>query len=665
MTAPMNAPMTPLRRKTEQATADARQTVEPTAAATAETAATATAATAAATAATAAAAAAPLHKGRLLIVDDIRENREILRRRFERHGFQATEADGGLQALALIEREAFDVVLLDMMMPDLSGLEVLTRLRVRHPPGALPVIMVTAKSQSDDVVDALSRGANDYITKPVDFSIALARVSTQIERKRAEEKIQTMIDELASANEALEHRVAARTQDLVHSNQKLRSEIEQREKSQAISVHLAHHDALTGIGNRLLFNKQLAEALAYRQRHGGNLSVLFIDLDGFKAINDTLGHSTGDSVLKHLASRLKNGLREGDKLGRLGGDEFAVIQFGDDQPRDAMALAKRMIELIAAPFSVDGHQLLLGASIGIAAAEGDYQEAAPLLRAADLAMYRAKADGRGRYSVFDPKLDQQAQERRGLETALRAAVEQDLFEIHYQPFANLKTGCISGFEALCRWNDAQRGWVPPSTFIPLAEELRLIDVIGERILMRACADAAAWPENITIAVNVSPAQFKSGRLFDAVEAALAASGLHPERLELEVTESIFLQGSDSNCEVLSRLGQLGVRISLDDFGTGYSSLSYLRSFNFSKIKIDKSFINDLATSESSMAIVRAVCGLARSFGATTTAEGVETDDQLSQIRAEGCTDMQGYFFCKPLPVAEIPALLGRMLPPTE
>jgi diguanylate cyclase (GGDEF)-like protein len=607
-------------------------------------------------------APAPAEKGRLLIVDDIRENREILRRRFERQGYSATEAAGGVEALALIEREAFDLVLLDMMMPDLSGLEVLARIRETHAPGLLPVIMVTAKSQSEDVVDALNRGANDYITKPVDFSIALARVVTQIDRKRAEEKIQQMNEELSRANEALEWRVVARTRDLVQSNQLLRSEIEQREKSQAMIEHLAHHDALTGLGNRLLFHKQLSDALAQRQHNGSDLAVLFIDLDGFKTINDTLGHATGDVLLKHLAARLRNNLRETDKIGRLGGDEFAIIQFGNEQPMEATTLAARLIELVATPFNIDDQILTIGASIGIAVAGGDYHDSAQLLRAADLAMYRAKADGRGRYRVFEPQLDRQAQERRDLEAALRSAVEHDALEIHYQPFANLQTGRISGFEALARWKDARLGFVSPAVFIPLAEEVGLIDIIGERILKRACADAAAWPEHITVAVNVSAAQFKSGRLVAAVEEALATSGLAPGRLELEVTESIFLQGSDSNCALLGRLGELGVQISLDDFGTGYSSLSYLRSFKFNKIKIDKSFVRDLSTSQSSVAIVRAVCGLARSFGASTTAEGVETVDQLAQIRAEGCTDMQGYFFSMPLPVSEIPALLARVLP---
>ena len=605
--------------------------------------------------------AMPARKVRLLIVDDIRENREILRRRFERQGFHATEAGGGIEALELIEREAFDLVLLDMMMPDLSGLEVLTRVRAKFAAGSLPVIMVTANSQSEGVVDALSRGANDYITKPVDFAVALARVTTQLERKRAEEKIHRMNEQLLQANDALEHHVADRTQDLVRANQQLRDEMEQRERTQATIAHLAHHDALTGLGNRLQFHKQLGDALTQRARHGGDLAVLFIDLDGFKAINDTLGHATGDAVLKHLASRLRNSLRETDKIGRLGGDEFAVIQFCNEQPREAAALAARLIDVVKTPFSIDDHRLVLGASIGIAIADGEYRDAERLLRAADLAMYRAKADGRGQFRFFDPEFDRQAQERRELELALRSAVEDDTLQIHYQPLVNLETGRVCGFEALSRWEDPQRGFVPPTTFIALAEEIGLIEVIGERILKRACTEAVSWPEHIRVAVNLSPAQFQSGNLVALVQDALAESGLPPGRLELEITESIFLRGSEANLALLSRLGAMGVRISMDDFGTGYSSLSYLRSFAFDKIKIDKSFIRDLPASESSVAIVRAVCELARSFGASTTAEGVETDSQLTQIREEGCTEVQGYMFSRPLPAREIPALLARLL----
>ena len=334
--------------------------------------------------------------------------------------------------------------------------------------------MVTAKTQSEDVVEALNRGANDYITKPVDFPVALARVITQLDRKRAEEKIHQMNQELSRANEALESRVADRTKDLVQSNHQLRTEMEHRERSQAMIAHLAHHDALTGLGNRWLFHKQLNDAVVHRQRHGGDLAVLFIDLDGFKTINDTLGHGTGDSVLKQLAYRLRNAIREGDKIARLGGDEFAIIQFGNEQPKEATALATRLIELVGTPFSIDSERLVIGASVGIAVADGDYQDSDQLLRAADLAMYRAKADGRGRFRVFEPEFDRQSQERRDLEAALRSAVDQDALEIYYQPFANLRTGRISGFEALSRWDDPQRGFVPPSIFIPLAEEVGLI-----------------------------------------------------------------------------------------------------------------------------------------------------------------------------------------------
>jgi len=601
-------------------------------------------------------------KDRLLIVDDVHENREILRRRFERQGFSTTQAAGGIEALDLIERETFDLVLLDMMMPDVDGLQVLARIRAKYSQGVLPVIMVTAKSQSEDIVEALNCGANDYITKPVDFSVALARVITQLDRKRAEEKIQQMNEELSRAKEALESRVAARTEDLAHANQQLQSELEQREKSQATIVHLAHHDALTGLGNRLLFDKQLNDAFVHMQRSGGDLAVTLIDLDGFKTINDTLGHGTGDAVLKNVASRLRNALREGDKIGRLGGDEFAVIQFGAKQPTEAAALATRLIELIRNPFSIDNQSMVIGASIGIAVANDDYQNSAQLLRAADLAMYRAKADGGGRFRVFEPEFDRQVQERRGLEIALRAAVDQDALEIHYQPFVNLGIDKITGFEALSRWKDPQRGFVPPNTFIALAEEIGLIGIIGDRVLKRACAEATTWPEHIRVAVNLSPLQFKSGSLVSSVKDALDASGLPPSRLELEITESIFLQDSESNCALLSQLGALGVNISIDDFGTGYSSLSYLRSFPFDNIKIDQSFIRDLSTNKNSAAIVRAICELARSFGVSTTAEGVETEDQLTRIRAEGCTEVQGYLYSKPLIAGEIPALLARLLP---
>jgi diguanylate cyclase (GGDEF)-like protein len=599
-------------------------------------------------------------KARLLIVDDVGDARAILRRRFERRGFHVAEADGGLAALDRVSREEFDTILLDMMMPDIGGLEVLAGIRAQRSPADLPVIMVTAKGESEDVVEALERGANDYITKPVDFSVALARVNTQLERKHAEEKVRQMNEALHRANEELECRVADRTKELVKANEQLRKEMEQREKSQATIRYLAHHDALTGLGNRTLFHEQLCEAVAHKQQHGGGIAVLFIDLDGFQAINDGLGHSTGDFVLKRVADRLRDTLRDSDRIGRLGGDEFAIIQRGDEQPKEATALAARLIEVIGLPLSVGGQNLVIGASIGIAVADDAYKNSDQLLKAADLAMYRAKADGRGQFRFFEPELDRQAQERRALEVSLRAAVAEEAFEIHYQPFINLQNGRISGFEALLRWKDAKLGPVSPSVFIPMAEEIGLIVPIGRWVLKRACNEAASWPQNIKIAVNLSSVQFQSGDLLSTVNDALAASGLLPNRLELEITESIFLEKSEENLAILKQLRDIGVHISMDDFGTGYSSLSYLRSFPFDKIKIDQSFIRDLSTNQNSVAIVRAVCALGRSFGACTTAEGVETEDQVKRLMAEGCAEVQGYLFGEAKPAAEIPALIARL-----
>jgi diguanylate cyclase (GGDEF)-like protein len=597
---------------------------------------------------------------RLLIVDDVSENRAILERRFQRRGFHITHADGGMPALDLISRESFDVVLLDMMMPDINGLQVLAGIRARHSPTSLPVIMVTAKNQSEDIVEALALGANDYIAKPVDFPVALARVNTQLERKRSEEKIQQMNEALRWANEDLECRVAERTKELFEANQQLRSEMEQRERSEATIRYLAHHDALTGLGNRVLIREHLCDAIASRQRYGQSLAVFFVDLDGFKAINDVLGHSTGDLLLKRVADRLRDSLRDADKIGRLGGDEFAIIQFGDEQPNGAMALGTRLVELIGSPFIVEGQELVISASVGIAVADGDHPDPEQLLRAADLAMYRAKAEGRGRYRFFEPVMDQRAQERRALELDLRTAVLNEAFELYYQPLINLKANRVVGFEALLRWEHPKRGLVSPAAFIPLAEEIGLIVPLGEWVLARACAEAATWPQGIRVAVNLSPVQFHRGQVLSTVKDALAASGLAASRLELEITESVLLEKSGENLATLNELRALGVGISVDDFGTGYASLSYLNSFHFDKIKIDRSFIRGLSERQSSVAIVRAVSGLGRSFGATTTAEGVETEDQLQQVRAEGCTEVQGNFFSPPKPAAELRSLIARL-----
>jgi diguanylate cyclase (GGDEF)-like protein len=596
---------------------------------------------------------------RLLIVDDIADNRAVLARRFERRGFEITEADGGHRAIELIAQQAFDLVLLDVMMPDIDGMDVLRRLREHHSAVSLPIIMVTAKSQSEDVVKALELGANDYVTKPVDFAVALARVNTQIGRKRAEEEVRLANEALRKMNEELEERVAERTASLASANDRLRLEIEHRRQSEEKVHYLAHFDALTGLGNRVLLRQQLEEALVRVRRNGGAIGVIFLDLDGFKIVNDTLGHSVGDALLKAVAERLQENVRDTDKTARLGGDEFAVLQSGDSQPRSADALASRLVAVMSEPFFVDGHQLNLSVSAGIAVMLGNDADPEQLLKNADLALYRAKADGRGTFRFFEPEMDALAQARRSMEVELRGALTRREFELHYQPLINLHTRRIAGFEALLRWSNATRGLVSPAQFIPLAEELGFIAPIGEWAIRQACEHAAGWPQDIKVAVNLSPVQFRSPSLVPAIVQALSASGLPPSRLELEITESVLLDDSDRNLAILRQIRDLGVRIAMDDFGTGYSSLSYLRRFHFEKVKIDRSFVSDVAQNAESRAIVRAITGMCNNLGMATTAEGVETAEQLSCIASEGCTEAQGYYFSPPKPFADIGALLAR------
>jgi diguanylate cyclase (GGDEF)-like protein len=597
---------------------------------------------------------------RVLIVDDVADNRNILARRFQRQGFVISEAEDGLLALDLLERESFDLVLLDVMMPGLNGFEVLTRIRERHGPASLPVIMVTAMAQNVDVEKALGLGANDYVTKPVDFTVALARTKTQLARKYAEDEVRRASQALREANEDLERRVAERTRELSHANAQLRVEIGERERSQAAVQHLAHHDALTGLANRTLFTEKLSEALVRARRSGEDLAVLFLDLDGFKGVNDTLGHPAGDQLLNVIAERLKRTVRDTDKVARFGGDEFAILQLAADLPAGAAVLSGRLVEAVAEPCIIDGQQVVVGTSIGIAVlrTQGQQHDPDQLLRSADLALYRAKAEGRGTFRFFEPEMDARAQARRLMEAGLRRALVDDEFELHYQPLLNLESNCIAGFEALLRWRRSDGTLLPPAEFLPLAEETGLIAPIGDWVLRKACQEAAGWPDEISIAVNLSPVQFKKGDLLNSVKAALDLSGLRPNRLELEITESVLLDKTKSNLETLRALRAFGIKISLDDFGTGYSSLSYLRDFTFDKIKIDRSFVRDMSDERESQAIVSAITGLGGSFGITTTAEGVETVEQLERLRGQGCTEVQGYLISRPVPAPDVMSLVG-------
>lgn len=429
-------------------------------------------------------------------------------------------------------------------------------------------------------------------------------------------------------------------------------DVTEQQRAQSQIAFMARHDALTRLPNRALFGERLERAVAEAGR-GIGFAVFCIDLDNFKQINDTLGHPVGDALLCAVADRISACVREVDTVARLGGDEFAVVQSEVRTVEEAERLAQRIVESVGAPYELVGHRIIVGCSVGIALAPGDGMSREKLLKNADMALYRSKMDGRGTWRFFEPAMDASLQSRRALEIDLREAMDKREFALFYQPIYDLRKDRISGFEALLRWQHPKRGLVPPDQFIPLAEEIGLIASLGEWVLYRACEQAANWPDELKIAVNVSASQFRDARFADVIAKAIDASALAPHRLELEITESVLLGNSSETIATLHELKARGLRIALDDFGTGYSSLSYLRSFPFDKIKIDQSFVRDATATKGSKLIVRAITSLGRSLGMTTTAEGVETVEQLNQMKAEGCNEAQGFLFSRPVPATEL------------
>ena len=429
-------------------------------------------------------------------------------------------------------------------------------------------------------------------------------------------------------------------------------DVTERRRADEKIAHLAHYDALTDLPNRVLFREQIERELQ-RTGRGEQFALLYIDIDEFKGINDSLGHHVGDELLKAVAARIKNCIRETDLIARLGGDEFAVIQTAVEDTADVVEFVTRIHEAIRQPYQCLGHQLSTDASIGIALAPQDGTDLDQLVKNADLAMYAAKAGGRRTHRFFEPTMDASAKARLTMEQDLRQALVDGGFEIHYQPLVNLQRDEVIGCEALLRWRHPERGMVSPAEFIPVAEDTGLIIELGEWVLRTACAEAATWPDHIRVAVNVSPVQLKSQTLALKIMGALAASGLPASRLELEITEAVLIHDDEAALAILHQLRAIGVRIALDDFGTGYSSLSYLKRFPFDKIKIDRCFISDIAEIDGSSAIVQAVVNIAAARNMTTTAEGVETQQQKEMLRTLGCTEMQGYLFSAAKPSADV------------
>ncbi|MCC8966746.1 EAL domain-containing protein [Bradyrhizobium sp. Pear76] len=440
-------------------------------------------------------------------------------------------------------------------------------------------------------------------------------------------------------------------------------DVTEQRRSEAKITYMAQHDALTDLPNRVLLKEWMEQALSGARCGGPSLAVLMLDLDRFKDVNDTLGHPAGDALLKSVAARLRRCVSETTLVARLGGDEFAVIDYVSDPVPEAGLLAEKIRKALSEPIDLGHHRVTTTTSIGIAIAPRDGTDSDEVLRSADLALYSAKSGGRGSFRFFEPELDRLLQARRGLERDMRNALANGEFELHYQPFINVASGETCGFEALLRWHHPQRGMVSPVQFIPLAEETGLIVPLGEWVLRTACAEAAKWPDDLKIAINLSPVQFRSPELVPVIVHALASAGISPDRLELEVTETAIIQDSEAVFAALSQLHDLGVRIALDDFGTGYSSLSFLQKFPFDKVKIDRSFVSELSSAtDESRRIARAIVRFAVSLGKTTTAEGVETREQFDILRADACVEVQGFHFSPPVHSEKVAQMIGGRTP---
>jgi len=681
----------------------------------------------------------------LLLVDDNEVNRDLLSRRLQRHGFEIVTAVDGTHALELAAARDFALVLLDIEMPRVSGLDVLRAIRQQRSASELPIIMVTARQDSADVVEALNSGANDYVTKPVDMPVALARIQTQLARKQAEAALRESEERYAlavrGANDGLwdwnlrtdEVFYAERWKQMlglsndavtaapdewfrrVHRDdiERLRSDIAGHIEGFAPHLESEHRvlhadgtyrwmlargvavrdatgrahrmagslsditegkvsDPLTGLPNRVLFLDRLGQSMERAKRHGRVSAVLFVDLDRFKLVNDSLGHEAGDRFLAAIASRLERSVRTVDTVARvnsevtvarIGGDEFTILLENVKHASDAIRVAERVQHCLRQPFEIDGRQLFTSASIGIATSETAYSNAQDLLRDADTAMYRAKALGKARCEVFDVRMREAAIARLALETDLRRAIERNEFELHYQPIISLATNTLAGFEALVRWRHPERGLVSPEHFIGVAEETGLIVPLGAWVLQRACTQMREWQvahpgsDALTMHVNLSAKQFVHPDLATEIAGVLEATGLSASSLNLEITESAVIENPDSVIEVLGTLKALGLRISIDDFGTGHSSLSYLHRFPIDALKIDRSFVSAMTVEQSK--IIQAIVALAQALHLEVIAEGIETLEQLSRLSQLGSDGGQGYLFAAALTAPKAESVLAN------
>jgi diguanylate cyclase (GGDEF)-like protein/PAS domain S-box-containing protein len=687
------------------------------------------------------------HTNRLLIVDDNEMNRDMLARRLARKGYDVLVANGAHDLVESVKQDGVDLVLLDIEMPEITGLDALRILRKVYSAAELPVIMVTAKNLSEDIITALDLGANDYLTKPIDFPVAVARISTQLAHKRAQEALKESEERYALAalgsNDGLwdwnipdnevhfsarwksmlgfqENEISNKPEewfDRIHDADRARVKTEITAHQNGTTPHfesehrMLHHDGtfrwmlsrglairdqsgrplrmagsqtditqakvsdpLTGLPNRLLFIDRLNRLIKYsKRRKNHSFAVVFLDLDGFKMINDSMGHMVGDQLLVGVAERLERCLRATDTLARLrdtytvarlGGDEFTVLLDDLKDPNDAKIAADRLMKALKPPFLLAGKEVYTSVSIGIAQSNPVYEGPDEMLRDADTAMYHAKSLGKGRYEVFDAKMRANVMARLQLETDLRHALERGEFRNFYQPIVNLASGEIAGFEALLRWQHPTRGLLGPIEFIGVVEETGLIREVGWWNLSEACRQISEWraaaPANrdLIISVNLSAKQFLQPNLVADIANLLREINLPPEALKLEITESTVMKDPAGAVEMLQEIKSLGVRLAIDDFGTGYSSLSYLHRFPLDTLKIDRSFISSMDDDGDGMEIARTILPMAKNLRLDVVAEGVETIEQFELLKKFNCAYGQGYYFSRPLSAEGTTALLN-------
>ncbi len=582
-------------------------------------------------------------KADILVVDDTPMNLRLLSNLLSEEGYEVRKAINGQMALTAVDAAPPDLILLDVMMPDLSGYEVCSHLKTNQETAKIPVIFLSALNEVDDKVKGFTVGGSDYITKPFQYEEIVVRVENQLALKMAEQRLRQL-------NTELEHRVQQRTLELEAANAKL--------------LRLALHDPLTGLPNRTQFQQQLCLALRQTLQHPQTqLGVLFLDCDRFKVVNDSLGHLVGDELLIALSRRMKTIIEPNYLLARLGGDEFAILLPNLTQIDEAVTVANQILESLSQPFQLSQHEVFLNASIGIAPSNLENPNSEHLLRDADIALYRAKAEGRGCYHIFDPTMHLAAVNILELESELYRAVNQQQLAVHYQPIVCLENHEIEGFEALVRWYHPTRGLISPESFIPIAEETGLITEIGYWVLQQACHQLHLWQqqnsvkESLFVSVNLSTRQFAQLDLIEQIDKILSDTQVHPCCLKLEITESAIMDNPTTAAATLKQLRQRHIQLGIDDFGTGYSSLSYLHSFPVDTLKIDQSFVREIDGTADKLRLVSVILGIAQTMNMSVIAEGIETEQQLAQLRNLACNLGQGYYFSEPLPPEKVIKLI--------